>query len=111
MGMRICFVALNAYPTLAGEGEIRVGGAEVQQCLIGKHLARRGHQVSFITRDHGQPDAVTIDGITVHKTYRQEDGIRYLRFFHPRITSIWRALLRCAPLPCCSLSSCCLPQP
>jgi glycosyltransferase involved in cell wall biosynthesis len=91
---RICFLALNIYPTLAGTTEAYVGGAEVQQCFIARHLARRGYQVSFVTWDHGQPDGVRVDGITVYTAYRLEAGIHYLRFLHPRITGIWSALRR-----------------
>lgn len=94
MKPRICFLALNAYPTLAGTAEARVGGAEVQQCLIARYLVGRGYEVSFVTRDHGQADRIQIDGITVYKAYKLEDGVPYLRFVYPRATSIFRALRR-----------------
>lgn len=94
MARRICFLALSAYPILAGTPEARVGGAEVQQSLIARYIARRGFEVSFVTRDHGQPEAELIDGITVHKAFRMEAGLRYLRFVHPRWTGIWNALCR-----------------
>lgn len=90
----VCFLALNVYPTLAGTVEARVGGAEVQQVFIAYYLAALGYRVSFVTRDHGQEDAKVIDGITVFKTFRADDGLPYLRFFYPRWTATWAALNR-----------------
>jgi len=91
---RICFLALNAYPTIAGTPEARVGGAEVQQLILARYLVKQGHEVFFVTRDHGQPEAVVIDGITVLRSFRSHAGLPYVRFFHPRWTAIWKALLR-----------------
>lgn len=90
--MRICFFALNAYPTLSGTRESRVGGAEVQQKLLSKYLLDLGHDVSFVTRDHGQVDGDEIGGIKVYKAFTQGAGLPYLRFIHPRCTKAWGAL-------------------
>ena len=32
------------------------------------------------------------EGVTVHKTYRPHGGVPVLRFVHPRLTAMWRAL-------------------
>ena len=91
----ICFVAPNAWPVLAGDTTIPVvGGAEVQQAYIARGLAARGFRVSMICLDHGQPDKTLIDGITVYKTHIPVSGLPLIRFFHPRLTSIWKALKR-----------------
>lgn len=91
----ICFVALKAYGVLSGDPSIgHIGGAEVQQTLIGRELARRGYRVSFVVLDHGQPDAIEIDGIHVFKAYRPEAGIRGVRFFYPRLAKLWAAMRR-----------------
>jgi glycosyltransferase involved in cell wall biosynthesis len=91
----VCFVAPGAYGALAGRPDLRhIGGAEVQQRLLGRELRRRGFEVSFVTLDHGQPDGVRHDGIRVFKTCRGEDGMPGLRFLHPRWTRLWRALGR-----------------
>ena len=93
--LRVCFVAPHAYPLLAGRSDVPfVGGAELQQCLLARSLARRGHQVSMICLDHGQPDGVVLDGITVHTAFAVEAGIPGTRFFHPRLTGLWRAMRR-----------------
>lgn len=93
--MRICFVSMTIYPVLhGGTGIEQVGGAEMQQLQIARLLQRMGHEVSFVTEDHGQPDGEIIDGCVVYKAYRPSAGVPGLRFLHPRMTSIWRALRR-----------------
>lgn len=93
---RICFIAPNAFPMLANDEEIQqVGGAELQQILIARGLAQRGYPVSMICLDFGQKDQVEIDGITVYRAYRHSAGLPILRFFWPRLTSIWRCM-KCA---------------
>ena len=91
----VCFVAPYAWPVLSGDRHLKVvGGAEMQQCILGRLLAAHGYQVSMITFDFGQPQDAVVDGITVHKTFRLDEGVPVLRFLHPRLTSMWRALGR-----------------
>jgi glycosyltransferase involved in cell wall biosynthesis len=89
----ICFVAMDTWPVLAGSKHIQsAGGAQVQQSLLAKTLARRGFRVSMICMDYGQPDRVTVDGVTVFKCYMPIQGLPIVRFFHPRLTGLWSAL-------------------
>jgi glycosyltransferase involved in cell wall biosynthesis len=89
----VCFVAPHLWPVLSRDPALSmVGGAEVQQALLVRLLARAGHRVSVISLDFGQPDRAEVDGAVVHKTFRPDDGIPALRFLHPRLTSIWGAL-------------------
>ncbi len=93
---RLCFVALRAYGLLSGRSDIRhQGGAERQQVLLARELARLGYSVSFVTLDHGQPDGENVaDGLRVFKAYQLDSGIRGLRFLHPRLTTLWEAMSR-----------------
>ncbi len=89
----LCFVAPYAWPVLSRDPQIPVvGGAEVQQCVIARLLQRAGYRVSMICLDFGQPRRTEVDGITVHATFRADAGIPVLRFLHPRLSSVWRAL-------------------
>jgi glycosyltransferase involved in cell wall biosynthesis len=91
----ICFVSMTVYPVLHGDTDLQgIGGAELQQVQIARLLLRMGHQVSFVTVDHGQPDGETLHGCRVYKAYRPAAGLPGLRFFFPRWTGIWRALKR-----------------
>jgi glycosyltransferase involved in cell wall biosynthesis len=91
----VCFVAPTTWPVLAGESGIPiVGGAELQQTVVATALAKRGYRISMICLDYGQPDGAVVDGVTVHKVHRPEEGIPVLRFIHPRLTTVWRAMKR-----------------
>src|SRR5258708_29012922 len=89
----ICFVAPNAWPAFSRDPRIEyIGGAEVQQSILARALVRDGYRVSMICLDFGQPQRVLLDGVTVHKAYRPDAGLPVLRFLHPRMTAMWRAL-------------------
>jgi glycosyltransferase involved in cell wall biosynthesis len=91
----ICFVAPSAWPILAGDRNLPViGGAEVQQVLLARGFAERGHRVSMVCMDFGQPAVTSVDGITVYRMHGLHDGLPVLRFIHPRWTSLWRAMRR-----------------
>ncbi|MFQ5709124.1 MAG: glycosyltransferase family 4 protein [bacterium] len=93
--LRICFVAQTMFPLLDPRGRLPdIGGAELQQLLLGRELANRGHEVSYITMDYGQEEIETIGPFTVISTFKPKEGIRGLRFVYPRLLKIWRALKR-----------------
>lgn len=69
-----------------------VGGAEVQQSILATALVGCGYRVSVICLDHGQPDRADIGGVTVLKTHKPDAGVPVLRFFHPRFTTVWKAV-------------------
>src|SRR5260221_3633590 len=93
--MKICLVGLDNLPVLAPEHRQHTIGVEsVQQALLGRALARRGHFVSMVVADHGQVDGAEWEGIRVFKAYRPDAGVPVLRFIHPRWTGMWSALTR-----------------
>jgi glycosyltransferase involved in cell wall biosynthesis len=73
---------------------LHFGGAERQQVLLARELHFRGYRVSFVTSDHGQPEGIQHDGITVHKACAENAGLPFLRFVHPTWTSLWAAMSR-----------------
>ncbi len=89
--MRICFVAPHAYAALSGRADLPPGGgAEVQQVIVSRELARRGWHVSAVTLDMGQADGVVHQGVTIWKfCARKKSRCRPLRTW-----SKWRALWR-----------------
>ena len=91
----ICFLAPTTWPVFSGDTTIPVvGGAEVQQSMIAPALAARGWRVSMICYDYGQPDEASVRGVTVYKMHKPDEGIPVVRYLHPRLTSLWRALKR-----------------
>ena len=90
--MKICFVAHFALRALIGGGTGHIGGIERQIAMMAKWLAARGHDVSVVVWDEGQPDGAKADGVNILKVCAQDSGIPGLRFFAPRWTSLLRAL-------------------
>ncbi len=91
----VCFVALKSYGILADDPAVgQIGGAEVQQVLIARELARRGYRVTFVVHDYGQPDGVDCGGIQVFKKCPVDAGWPGMRFIHPQTTSLWQAMQR-----------------
>ncbi len=92
---KICFVEAHGYSVLNSETRrSTTGGESIQHSLLARAFAERGWQVSMVSQDVGQDDGVVIDGVQVWKTYKHTSGLPLLRFFYPRLTSIWRALRR-----------------
>ena len=91
----VCFVGLLNLPVLAPEFADRPsGGAQLQQVLLAKALARRGWPVSMIVEDWGQAEGATWHGVRTLKAHRSDEGVPLLRFVHPRWTKLRRALKR-----------------
>jgi len=92
--MKIAIVAHLAYPALARTGTGHIGGVEHQTTMMARWLAARGHDVSLLVWDEGQPADLEIDGVKVVPLCGRDEGWPILRFVHPRWTSLWRALER-----------------
>lgn len=91
---KICFVAHFTYGAMAGGDNGHIGGVERQTSLMARWFAARGYQVSMLTCDEGQKDGVEIDGVRIFKMCRQDAGIKGLRFFWPKWTSLIVAMKR-----------------
>lgn len=79
MGKKICFVSLNSYGILTGKNVGYVGGAEVDQVLLAKELAKHSFNISFITFSEGRWDQSgreDVDGIRLMKVYCKDDASR-----------------------------------
>lgn len=61
--LHICFLAPESYPVLARKPTGTAGGAEVQQVLLARELARRGHHVTMVVKDYGQKSREMMDGV------------------------------------------------
>jgi glycosyltransferase involved in cell wall biosynthesis len=93
--LSVCFVGLSNLGVLAPE--IDPGGASgepVQHTLLATALARRGHRVSMVVADHGQPDGAIWQGVQTFKAYARGGGLPVLRFVHPRWTGLVAAMSR-----------------
>lgn len=90
----LCLVAHFAYGALAGKRKLHIGGVEHQTSLMARWFAAQGYRVSMITWNEGQPDGVEIDGVRVFRMCDRGAGLRGLRFFHPRWTSLASAMRR-----------------
>jgi glycosyltransferase involved in cell wall biosynthesis len=88
---KICFCAFNAYPLLARANIEFIGGAELQQVLLGKELVKNGYDVSFIVLDYGQKSFETINGIKIYKTVPGGylSGVKSIYF---AVKCVWNAL-------------------
>jgi glycosyltransferase involved in cell wall biosynthesis len=91
----ICFVGIPNLAVLAPQIDPSgAAGEPVQQTLLAMALARRGHRVSMIVADHGQPDGAVYEGIQTFKAFSRSAGLPVLRYLHPRLTGLWSALSR-----------------
>lgn len=66
---KICFLGFGTYPILAKKNKYDAGGAELQQIILGKKLAKQGYDITFIDFDYGQNPIEEIDGIKIIKTF------------------------------------------
>jgi glycosyltransferase involved in cell wall biosynthesis len=90
---KICIIGLEDYATLTGDDAFGyVNGESLQHVLLARAWRDLGLDVSIIVYDHGQPRTTMIDGIRAIAAYPREGGIPVLRFLHPRLTSVMRAM-------------------
>lgn len=90
----ICIVGLDCYGLLSGEGDLQyVGGETVQHVLLARAWRDLGYDVSIIVFDDGQGERRVVDGITAIAAHRRNAGLPGLKFFHPRASKLFAALV------------------
>ena len=89
---KICFCALNAYPLLAKSNFEFIGGAELQQVLIAKELAKNGYDVSFVVFDEGQKPLELVDGISIYTSVKRGYSLTGPKTIYSAIKKIWNAM-------------------
>lgn len=63
--MKAAFITLNGYDILTGGHGGTAGGAQLQQSLIARELAAKGHDVYFVEHDSEFKTEDEVDGITI----------------------------------------------
>lgn len=91
---RICIIAHNSFGAMTGGRCGHVGGAEHQTALLARWMAGKGFPTSLLTWDEGQADNTVIDGVRVIKMCGPGQGLPGVRFFHPRLSSLYAAMKR-----------------
>jgi glycosyltransferase involved in cell wall biosynthesis len=91
---KICIVGMDAYGLLSGEGDLKyIGGETVQHVLLARAWRDLGYDVTMIVFDDGQGERRVVDGINVIAAHKRHAGIPGLRFFHPRASKLFSALM------------------
>ncbi len=89
---RICFVAHNALAALTGRNRKHAGGIERQQTTMAVWLAANGWDVSMIGWNDPSDQVDQAQGVRILRLCSLDDGLPVLRFFHPRWTSLNKAM-------------------
>jgi glycosyltransferase involved in cell wall biosynthesis len=85
---------MDAYGLLCGEGDLKyIGGETVQHVLLARAWRDQGHDVSLIVFDDGQGARRMVEGITVIAAHTRNGGLPGLKFFHPRTSKLFSALM------------------
>ena len=91
--LRIAFIGLKCYDLLVGAETPRyLGGIERQFVALARAVKAAGHEVSFLTYDHGDSEAQSRDGVRIIPAFGPDQGLPILRFLFPRMFGIRRAL-------------------
>jgi glycosyltransferase involved in cell wall biosynthesis len=85
--MRICLVGVGSEGLLGGS----FGGSEKQIALLGRHLAMRSHEVTFVATQYYGHD-LCVDGVMLRAAWDPEKGLRWLRVPAYRLPTLERTL-------------------
>lgn len=85
---KICFVALSAYPLLAGKSIKRIIGPDVHTTLLAKELLKHDFDITFISYGDGGAPIEYVDGIKIIKTYREDSHLNRVL----KALLVWKAM-------------------
>lgn len=89
-----CVVGLRCLDQLLERPDPKyIGGIERQICTLARLLCRSGKSVAFISYGDSTIEQ-SIEGIQVFGAYVEDDGVRFVRFLHPRLSGLWGAMRR-----------------
>ena len=89
--IKICFVALGAYPLLAGKNADNIIGPDVHQVILAKELIKHDFKITFITYNEGGEPAEYINGMEILKIHEDVCRLRILNIIS-RVFRIWNAM-------------------
>jgi len=88
--IKICFVALTAYPLLAGKNADNIIGPDVHQLILAKELIKHDFKISFITYGEGGASVEYINGMEIIKIQRDVCRLRVVNIIS-KVFHIWNA--------------------
>jgi|GEM_PF-196849 len=89
--VKVCFVALGAYPLLAGENTDNIIGPDVHQVILAKELIKHDFKITFITYGEGEASVEYINGMEIIKIQEDVCRLRVLNIIS-KVFHIWDAM-------------------
>ena len=89
--IKICFVALSAYPLLAGKNADNIIGPDVHQVILAKELIKHDFKITFITYGEGGAPVEYINGMEIIKIHEDVCRLRVLDIVS-KVFRIWDAM-------------------
>lgn len=89
--MKICLVAMNIVPYFTHDASSQFGGAEVQAAVLASGFKAAGADVSLVVSNLDEGSRIPFPA---ENAFFSKKGAPVLRFFHPRLSGIWKALER-----------------
>lgn len=91
--IKICFVALGAYPLLAGKNADNIIGPDVHQVILAKELIKHDFKITFITYAEEGVPVEYINGMEIIKIHGDVCRLRLLNIVS-KVFRIWNAMRR-----------------
>ena len=93
INLKICFLSLNSYPTLARKNLGYVGGAEVEQVTLAREMVSQGFEVCFVTYNYSRGKMEKINKIEIIPSYSRDGSnkINILKKYRTLLASLRKA--------------------